>query len=453
MFSQSFDIGDTTFQNLENAEAGPSTLAAPADLEVIEESPTNKTTFRSYSSNHRSRLRSVRPKKRTDKLNRSKSDSALDTSTSSIANSKSASIATGNAAEGNGNYSELFKCSIDFELNLAEIPLVQQQKLPTQTGNLSQFFESDFVADSHSIFDASQLPMEAAAAKSVLEQPISSDDIANLSIDNWNDGDDFKAPTITHVRPTPPIDNADNIDGKIDTVNGVSMFDVSDFIDQLSIDEGKSVFDQPISTEDIENLSIDTWDDCDAFDSSENRPQSPSVVNLTIADDDAALGLDNVTFTQDFLQVGQPDLNRSDAISLFVESELINCRQAMQADSNEILSEVDRTFTCNVPENSSKISNIVLNISDSSEPDSVSLTAIKEDNQKKHKEDDNNIQETEKAISPANLNSIKSWGLPETVVNEYKKKKIETMFDWQCNCLSNKKVAQVYHNDFQLIYV
>lgn len=448
MFSQSFEIGENTLQHLENAEIARDTGGAVAsDQDVIEESPTStsKTTFRSFSSNHRSRLRSMRPNKRTDKFNRSKSDSALNTSTST-ANPKSNN---GNTAgnQGNDDYSALFKCSMDFELNLAAA--ATQQKLPTQNGNLSQFFKFDFAVDSNSMFDSSQ----SAIAKSVLEQPISSDDIDNFSIDNWDECDDFKAtaepPMISSVI------NETAVGHKTLAINA-DMFDVSDFIDDLTIEEEtKSICDQPISIEDMENLSIVDWDDCDAFNNNDdNLPQLPAVHKQMTIEDVAALGLDNVTFTQDFLQAGQQDLNKSEAISSFVERELLSCRRAMPTNSIECLSEVSNISTFIVTGNSTKISDIVLNISDSSEPESEPYNVAKEDSHTMNcrsvtvvrEKDDHNIIEVApvETVLAANLNSIRNWGLPETVVNEYRKKKIETMFDWQCQCLSNRKVSSLF---------
>ena len=39
-----------------------------------------------------------------------------------------------------------------------------------------------------------------------------------------------------------------------------------------------------------------------------------------------------------------------------------------------------------------------------------------------------------------NLRFISSWNLPPSVVNEYRKKNVTEMFEWQCECLKNPKV-------------
>lgn len=39
-----------------------------------------------------------------------------------------------------------------------------------------------------------------------------------------------------------------------------------------------------------------------------------------------------------------------------------------------------------------------------------------------------------------NLRFLSSWNLPPSVVNEYRKKNVEEMFQWQCECLQNPKV-------------
>lgn len=38
------------------------------------------------------------------------------------------------------------------------------------------------------------------------------------------------------------------------------------------------------------------------------------------------------------------------------------------------------------------------------------------------------------------LNLISSWNLPQSTVNEYMRKGVERIFDWQSECLQNPKV-------------
>ena len=42
--------------------------------------------------------------------------------------------------------------------------------------------------------------------------------------------------------------------------------------------------------------------------------------------------------------------------------------------------------------------------------------------------------------STKNLRFLSNWNLPQSVVNEYRKKNVIEMFDWQCECLKNPKV-------------
>jgi hypothetical protein len=39
-----------------------------------------------------------------------------------------------------------------------------------------------------------------------------------------------------------------------------------------------------------------------------------------------------------------------------------------------------------------------------------------------------------------NLRFLSNWNLPPSVVNEYRKKNVEEMFEWQCECLKNPRV-------------
>lgn len=39
-----------------------------------------------------------------------------------------------------------------------------------------------------------------------------------------------------------------------------------------------------------------------------------------------------------------------------------------------------------------------------------------------------------------NLRLVSNWNLPQSIVNEYRKKNVTKMFEWQCECLKNPKV-------------
>lgn len=44
------------------------------------------------------------------------------------------------------------------------------------------------------------------------------------------------------------------------------------------------------------------------------------------------------------------------------------------------------------------------------------------------------------------LHYLSSWGLPENILQKYREKKVTTMFDWQVECLSNRKVIEQNSN-------
>jgi len=50
------------------------------------------------------------------------------------------------------------------------------------------------------------------------------------------------------------------------------------------------------------------------------------------------------------------------------------------------------------------------------------------------------INQSLKIDATKNLLLMSSWNLPQTVVNEYRKKNVCEMFEWQCECLQNPKV-------------
>lgn len=90
--------------------------------------------------------------------------------------------------------------------------------------------------------------------------------------------------------------------------------------------------------------------------------------------------------------------------------------------------------------NASGTSDIVLNYS----ADSVPMTAHRNASNAAVKPLSVVVEPTRadlpKQLSSQNLNQIDQWGLSQSVVEQYHRKGIKTMFDWQVECLSNTKV-------------
>ncbi|KAJ6648761.1 DNA polymerase theta, partial [Pseudolycoriella hygida] len=193
--------------------------------------------------------------------------------------------------------------------------------------------------------------------------------------------------------------------------------------------------------ENISSANI-VWDDSYDFndvDLSLCKENNIMELNLKV-DDQVALGLDNVTFTQNFMNEAsfENDLNtnkdsNSIATSKFIEEEMESCKNSF---TNEVLTENGRQSP-NV--RSGHLSSLNLNISESSftlnYSDSLTDSTMENDDKQMITED-----VIEKSQPLKHLNSIDSWGLPTSIVREYHRKNIFNMFDWQRECLSNPKV-------------
>lgn len=360
LFSQSLQIGYNTLIDLENVEKRKSTQSS--ELEIIEESPpTNKTTSRRFNSKcQMTGYKSMDRKKK--KFDRSKSDSALETS---ISTSKSSKI----------NLKDQENCTTDFKSSIPNLTAIQLHQstevLSNDYKNLSNFFESEM----------------------------------EFNKINATESDDAQ-----HKNSS---ENSCNLTNKI----------AQQSIDQIAWDESDDAFNI------LENNSN--------FIRNDN--------NSTVIDDAIALGIDNVTFTQDFLQFDQNSENNICNVSKFMKTEIENCKKQVKSNLKE--TELDQeTKSCMNPifNSENSISKIVLNVSDdstNSNNENLSLHKLVSSsvNDIKTTYPQNSGKLTGSTLT-SNFNDIRNWGLPETVLKQYKQKGIDTMFDWQCKCLSNKKV-------------
>lgn len=138
------------------------------------------------------------------------------------------------------------------------------------------------------------------------------------------------------------------------------------------------------------SMSQDVFDD-DKLDQAINGDVS---MNSTAVNDDdleiSVRNVDNVTFVQPA---------DSEMTQEFIEDELIQSKPALNSFLNEsVFSANNLTIRAEVKDQS------------------LQVDATK------------------------NLRFLCNWNLPPSVVNEYRKKNVEEMFEWQCECLQNPKV-------------
>lgn len=409
MFSQSLDMGEDTFLELErNQDKHPPAPLEPTNnrqqpvvvesMEIIEESPTGNTT------NNRTRSRKFQVSaSRQHHGKRTRSDLTLDrekaprtettTTTTASAVPKSSSV--------DDNYSAFFRSDLsEFKENVQ--PSQQQHH-----GSLDRYFGESIVFDEPK---SPQANTEGAAVADVsdktrLDMPISSADMDGLSFGECS----FSATVATVVEPNNNPDDEE------------------------------------------------MWSDSDAFANTFSGEMAannvPTRAATEGASEEVARGIDNVTFTQDFLQPQSSDapqsvlsiLNKTNAnssersVNQFIRHEMDKCKKSVSRGLANDVSLNESIVANNNSLNNSDTSNIVLNYSAESVPIIVARKTELE------------IGTTtaapaaikSKSLPAQRLNQIDQWGLSKGVVDQYHRKGIITMFDWQVQCLSNTKVSHL----------
>lgn len=379
MFSQSFLIGENTLQELEKIAKLSSPKQKPESHDIIDESPTNlNATHRSI----RSRIVSIKTQNKSYRkkgIKRNKSDSILNGSIGAAGFSKTE------------NYSEFFRTSKD---NVFQNEIAPIQNSVTST--LDKYFKDSF--------------------NFVIKTPIE-----KVEIKPHND--------ILPLQKDVAIPTEKDLN---------EMFDKSDFFTQQNDSNVDSnLHDLPIYVpKSSENI---TWEESVDFNNIINNLNSDGDSTIKkskeislMVDDDVALGLDNITFIHDFLKQRsfENDLNLKSQKSIrqFIQEEMHQCSHSVLKDASIHETSINESVHLNVTRNSNNLSNLVLNWSSESLPPNVK-------NPSKVKETTTQVQRTVPAT-----NSIADWGLSKAIVEEYYRKGIRTMFQWQVDCLSNTRV-------------
>jgi DNA polymerase theta len=140
---------------------------------------------------------------------------------------------------------------------------------------------------------------------------------------------------------------------------------------------------------------------------------------------DVALEASCITFTSDLandtLCPPSPASQKG-----FLETELQKCKEQVK---NILSSQADASFL--------NVSNRDRALCDQSFDNTPLQSVQTNSNQPSH----TTLHDTPLVLDTTkNLRLISNWGLPQTVLQEYKKKGIEEMFEWQSDCLQNTRV-------------
>lgn len=424
MFSQSLLLGEDTFSELER-DHQPG--RPPESMEIIEESPTNVTSNRTRS----------RTSARATQKNRTKR-STNPTPASRVNIPQAAIVAD--------NLSAFFHSDLDDCPEFKESIAIVANSKPTQSGPKQDSTLDQFFGES--------IDFNQTAATSV-RQAITRAEARTLATD-YQQGDN-------------------------ELLTG-DMFAKSDFFSQLNTD-GSSCepqHERPINTADLGEISFDNtsfrdqpaanlhethvpvvtnvpssellWEDSNVFD---NTFSSEPIAIVEDAVEEVAADIDNVTFTQDFLRprlsqnpkaiagkngTGDGAATSDKTVNQFIQREMDKCKRIVSRGlANDVQAGMNDSLF-----NSSNTSNIVLNYSADSAPRTEDRSV------RKHVKTAAAVAlpETTEAdlvrVMPSqNLNQIDQWGLSKAIVDQYHRKGIRTMFDWQVECLSNTKVLFV----------
>lgn len=461
LFSQSLLLGDDTFGELEQQhnQQQPSTVRPPESQGIIEESPNSNQTA---DCRMRSRMTTIR---HTQKSKRGVMRTASDSKLGALQHPRNDEAAD--------NFSAFFRSDLEFKENsgiVAQQSCVASDRLDRYFGESIDFNETtkssrtrlksgrrltvvpddpdvnavvaSASADLGDMFAKSDFFTQANSADETLnnasatrlDMPISTEDLCDLSFDdshsNFNiqtgpcstrvpvaaEGQQREPTTMRNVQPA--AENAE-----------IVWEDSADFANTFSGETNPSVSGQ----EALESIP-------------DTVAPVVALSNVAQLDEEFAQGIDNVTFTQDFLRPRsmEPDRIADDniestersSVNQFIQHEMDKCQRLVSrgltdnsnANMNESMFNVSAT------------SDMVLNYS----ADSASLmvkrnTSVVPVNPQPVAEP-KRPTDRPKELPSQNLNQIDQWGLSPSVVEQYHRKGIRTMFDWQVECLSNTKV-------------
>lgn len=346
-FSQSFNLSVETLKNIEKEEAANKKTKNDLDLEIIEESPNNKTNDKNQRSLRR---RNTTTTEKSVKFTRNKSDSILlkkpvrkDENLSQFFNSENDFKSTNPEK----NLSAFF-CDSEIQFSAKQPEIIQSDDSQSQV-NLSKF---DKMFETSDLLFSEEVSM---VSENLLDQPITSMDfdesfsekpineLDGLNSECWNTFKSFDG----HVTVDPPRKTP------VDEI--------------IPVSENVSLFSQEMSLKETEFQFIDT-----------ELKRCKRVVKGCLKNEDS-----NISF------------------------------QMSESCSQTSLNHSKHSFIVNKPKS--------MTILDKSLE--IELNIIKE------------IDRTK------NLKLMSSWGLPSIVLEQYEKKGIKEMFEWQAECLSNPKVC------------
>uniref|UniRef100_A0A182WJ43 DNA polymerase theta n=1 Tax=Anopheles minimus TaxID=112268 RepID=A0A182WJ43_9DIPT len=412
MFSQSLQLGDSTFDALEKQHTKACTpptnerttrsqrnkVVKPqgSTEEVIEESPTNGKCSAELSRQRsvRERLQIISTQARGRKA---KKRTARERQRTSGSDSREDKDTTGSSILRKDNFSELFTSDIQFNVDQSStrrngLDGPSPEKQPSV--RISDEFEE--------LFQNSAFSMDTGRSQS-MAMPANQNEPKEGSFHTLFDQSDFT------------LDKADEVAAPVDNPQHPATMPESEELEIFS----ETLFDRAISSEPtmddlhensdlLESLRVDSADD-------------------TI-EDDVAIDIENVTFSQPLT---------SASIALGQERSDESHHQPQQTEIHDFIeSEMANSFR-NTKES---LSDTVVSRHDESGLYPTSVTALPK-KRKKAEPEGATVSCSTSLDQTKDLRFLGNWGLSSSITSEYARKGIVELFPWQVECLSRKEVV------------
>lgn len=469
-FSQSFVFGEDTLRELEKGyiktepKISKNIVTPPAkrkhcnnnnssseknqyrsDFEdIIEDSPTDKTNLTNKSIKERLRhTNSSRSSVKKKHLNRSKSDPVTPNQSKHKKPANYVSI---------DDFGSMFDSTMDIERKPSKSPdkclspkngINSHQNDKTERNVFSESIDKYFqesldcftqlreiekenipiavTAEPATMASAAQAPpisqsLNGNMFESQFSMELANEHINVSAIENMVKTQRSLLPVLNDLSVVEPNRSSDDIFNAIDDNNtSISRARITNFeTDNIAIVSHADVL---LSLPNTANMSRIHWDESDFFvdlPATQNGNDEMAAVqnlneNIVV---DGSMRADLNTSIVDFIdeQIEICKLDVSTALTQVRQSQIFTTSQSQRAELNSI----------------ARVNRRTISIPEATEEGTISSSADKE--------------------CLRDIKNLSKWGFSRFILEEYKKKGIEKMFEWQADCLSNKKVREDGHN-------
>lgn len=455
-FTTSLDFGSSILANIERVEkkfassgkTATGTKRKEVGSEVIDESPTNKSTKTGKSSKENSKDSLTQSRYRRRALRKNKSDSVLQSK-------QEPTVKNGNTQK--ENFSDFFNTPMEFGVlsvekkvndavsaNLAEPDKNSKLQCPSfemerkELNNLDDMFAESMDFSEQIRFSVKDSPPKKESVINIEDSSFSFRDLdcsEDMVLEKALCNSDLKELGLEFCSESPAVERSTKV--AMDPVsNGESLH-----VKELSF---------MLANQDVANLIVDMSSEMILEDdvkraSTEDRNTTAAGItrilsqHLTIETEEI-INIEETSFIAPVKQSAEKDASAKQEDSLMpskkeilsiLKSEDVSLKPSQSPVMQASHAKIDSPKDLNL----SKCSGPVLNWSLSTDP---------EETPKKEQILIENKKESNPPRNTTALKDIANWNLPPSIIKEYHSKGIRQMFDWQVECLSNPKVSIIF---------